>query len=356
MLIVTYALALWLGLYLLRLGTWDAGAGLVVYALGLALVGLPGWWIATAVVPAVFWLLSIWRLGRRLAHTPRRERWLLVAASIFLTLSLGSLLLPRLPRDVALLAVGTDLLLVGYVVAVLDADNVGEVFLPAALRSLVAAALVAVIFGGQVGFAIIIEGPSPTLRLLLVQVIAVSIALAVFAAPINNRLDRLLLPVRVGQTRATLRAVGEGLPRTADDLDPVAMDDETFAKHTRRALSALNKPDKLAASPLMRLPELESESPLERVTELRALLIERIQRLKPTGSDGYGTGDEWRYYNALYYPYVLGVRPFSRRTTIDQPDDELRTVLAWFQTQVPERTLYNWQTAAAALIARDLRA
>ena len=30
-------------------------------------------------------------------------------------------------------------------------------------------------------------------------------------------------------------------------------------------------------------------------------------------------------------------------------------ILDWFRTQVPQRTLYNWQNAAAALVARDLR-
>ena len=31
-----------------------------------------------------------------------------------------------------------------------------------------------------------------------------------------------------------------------------------------------------------------------------------------------------------------------------------REALTWFQSQVPERTLHNWQNAAAKLIARDL--
>jgi len=30
--------------------------------------------------------------------------------------------------------------------------------------------------------------------------------------------------------------------------------------------------------------------------------------------------------------------------------------LAWFRRYVPERTLYNWQTAGAQLVARDVRA
>ncbi|NDJ55255.1 MAG: hypothetical protein GYB68_19460, partial [Chloroflexi bacterium] len=36
-------------------------------------------------------------------------------------------------------------------------------------------------------------------------------------------------------------------------------------------------------------------------------------------------------------------------------DDDTRHVIEWFRAQVPERTLYNWQNAAAKLVAQDLR-
>jgi hypothetical protein len=32
-----------------------------------------------------------------------------------------------------------------------------------------------------------------------------------------------------------------------------------------------------------------------------------------------------------------------------------KRALEWFQVEIPPRTLYNWQTAAAQLIAADLR-
>lgn len=354
MLIVTYALALWLGLYLMRLGTVDAGLGLVVYAVGLVLLDVPGWWLFTAVLPTVCWAIAVRRIWGHVRRTKRRERWLLLTASIFLALSLGAVLLPMLPRDVALVALGVDLLLVGYAVAVLDADNSGEMFLPAAVRSLAAAGVVALIFGAQVGFVMIIEGPLPGLRLLLIEVVGLSVALTVFAAPLNNAIDRLLLPANVGKARQTLRNVGEALPQADEAAALMRMDEATFTKHTRRALSNLNRYDKLVTSPLMRLPMLRCEAPLERAAELRALLVSRIEQLRPR-PDGYGVTDEWRYYNALYYPYVVGMRPYSRRFVLDDADDETRAVLAWFQGQVPERTLYNWQNAAAAVIAQDLR-
>jgi hypothetical protein len=65
--------------------------------------------------------------------------------------------------------------------------------------------------------------------------------------------------------------------------------------------------------------------------------------------------DEWRYYNSLYFPYVLGLKPYTHRTDKDALDETSRQALEWFQTSVPERTLHNWQNTAAKLVANDLR-
>jgi hypothetical protein len=91
---------------------------------------------------------------------------------------------------------------------------------------------------------------------------------------------------------------------------------------------------------------------LARANELKVVLTESIGKLKPPDEREFGTTDAWRHYNALYFPYVVGLRPYSRRTV---HDEEFEAALDWFRTQVPERTLYNWQTAAARLVARDLR-
>jgi hypothetical protein len=116
----------------------------------------------------------------------------------------------------------------------------------------------------------------------------------------------------------------------------------------------------LASSPLTRLPLVaervaqngQIDSTLVRAAELKAVLAESIVRLKPRDDAEFGTTDAWRHYNALYFPYVVGLRPYSRRTL---HNDEYQDALDWFRSQVPERTLYNWQTAAARLVARDLR-
>jgi hypothetical protein len=52
---------------------------------------------------------------------------------------------------------------------------------------------------------------------------------------------------------------------------------------------------------------------------------------------------------------VLGLKPYARRSDYDSLDETSRAALDWFQASVPERTLHNWQDAAAKLIAEDLR-
>ena len=80
-----------------------------------------------------------------------------------------------------------------------------------------------------------------------------------------------------------------------------------------------------------------------------------LPKLKPRGKGEFGTTNEWRHYNALYYPYIVGLKPYSLRATNDELDENLQEVARWFNTNVPERTLYNWQTAATKLVAQDLR-
>ena len=94
---------------------------------------------------------------------------------------------------------------------------------------------------------------------------------------------------------------------------------------------------------------------LERAAELKAILAESIARLKPRERSDFGTTDAWRYYNALYFPYVVGLKPYSRRPGTNHLDPVARQALDWFAAMVPERTLHNWQNAAAKLVAQDVR-
>src|SRR5690606_3631744 len=98
-----------------------------------------------------------------------------------------------------------------------------------------------------------------------------------------------------------------------------------------------------------------SDNHLERAHLLKALLVESILRLKPYSDKDFDSSDDWRYYNSLYFPYVVGLKPYSVRFDTEALDESSRMALDWFQTQVPERTLHNWQTTAAKLVAQHLR-
>jgi hypothetical protein len=103
------------------------------------------------------------------------------------------------------------------------------------------------------------------------------------------------------------------------------------------------------------LPVVQGINPLDRAHSLKSLLVQSIHKLKPQSSMEFGSTDEWRYYNALYFPYVVGLKPYSRRADYDSLDEVSRAALDWFRSSVPERTLHNWQNAAAKLIAEELK-
>lgn len=240
-----------------------------------------------------------------------------------------------------------------------------QAFWPDLLRSLDYSMLAALVFGGQV--ALVIGGnrawDRPTLALLL-TIIASAIATQVFADSLQTALDKTILNrfPQLRRERAEIRAANSALPRIDHAVDFNAMDEAEFVRLTRRALSSLGDLPRLAASPLTYLPLVDAHlmqrgvepNALTRANALKSILIERILHLKPSGADS-GTSDAWRHYNALYYPYVLGMKPYTVRLDEGDTFPEHRAVLEWFRVNVPERTLHNWQTAAAKLIALDLR-
>jgi hypothetical protein len=364
-----FTFTLWLGVYLLRRnghkeGMRYAGLGLTAYAIGLALahfsIGVDLYRLV-AVVPALCWILSV-REFQRTEGAPERPRMLLIVATIFFVGSLMLLLFPQniLTSDFVLLLMGCDLLLLGYAIAALDAHDEGEALLPDALRSLLLTSAAALIFGGQVAAVIAIQGRSPALELLLFGVLTAAVTLQAFAPFVQSALDKLMLPQSAQEERAELQAVYQAVPRHDAALDLLTLDEGEFTRLTRRALSHLGDLERLAASPLIHLPIIDSrldarqlaDSTLNRSVELKTLLIESIMRLKPLEGE-FSTSDAWRYYNALYFPYVVGLKPY--RVRAHDLDSTSHAALDWFQTQVPERTLHNWQNKGAQLIARDLR-
>ena len=294
---------------------------------------------------------------------------LILAATLFFSLGTGLLLFPLdlLPRFWVLLGVGLDLILLGFAIAILDAFEQGENLRADMLHSLGGAALITILFGGQVIIAMALwTGTSPGMLALLLTIVATAILWQSFYDPLQTAIDRIAYPTspQLRQSRARLRAVSVALPRLKSQAGPEKLSDEEFARLTRRAISQFNNLPRLISNPLTRLKLVELRlaergeggGALERASELRTILTESIERLKPSAEDDFGTTEEWRFYNALYFPYVVGLRPYSRRFYEGNELDEVsRQVLEWFNSMVPERTLYNWQMAAARLVAQDLQ-
>jgi hypothetical protein len=298
---------------------------------------------------------------------PSRPKPLLLAATIFFALGTALLIFPLgwLPDWVMALGVAGDLVVLGIAIAIMDAFEEGEALLPDFLRSLAYSLFVTVLFGGQVILVMVLgTGLTFAMLVLLMAVIATAVITQTFADPIQAALDNLVFVrfPRVRRVRAELRAAASAAPRTDDSLDMVTLTEAQFNRYTRKALSNMGNLPWLAASPLTQLPLIANRlaergvdgNTLESAAELKAVLTESIERLRPRDQGEFGTTDEWRHYNALYFPYVAGLRPYSRRANPYDLDGPTEAALDWFRSQVPERTLYNWQKAAARLVAQDL--
>jgi hypothetical protein len=293
-----------------------------------------------------------------------------VLATLFFALANAILIIPLglVPSWLALASTGFDVLLLGVAVALWDAFDEGQALRADMLRSFAGCSAVTVLFGGQalVGLAVTRDEPAAqtALTVLLFTSLAIAITVQVLADPLAGVLDRLAFSrsPELRADRAALRNAGAALPlRSEDPL--VDVDDDTFARLTRRALGHYGDLTKLVASPLTALPVIDErlaargapDNPLERANELKAVLADGIGRLKPRDGADFGTTEQWRYYNSLYFPYVVGVRAYAQNATAAGLDPTARQAWQWLVTEVPQRSLHNWQNSAARLIAADLR-
>lgn len=292
----------------------------------------------------------------------------LVVATIFFGLQVGWFLFPfvQISRTLLLLGIGFDLFLLGAAIAWLDAFAEGEAIRRDMIRSFSGSLLLVALFAGQVALLIFLTGELTfPLLLLLLSTVTVAIAFHTFSDLIHTLLDVIVFGRgnRLVTERASYRAAAREAPRLEERLPVQELDDERLYRLTRRALSHFGDLARLSGNPLTRLALIERRlaargakpDTLEQAAELKALLAESIERLKPRGEEAFGTSDEWRYYNALYFPYVVGLKPYSRRAIHENLDPIAGEALTWFRQSVPERTLYNWQAAAATLVAQDLR-
>ncbi|MCI0709216.1 MAG: hypothetical protein L0154_03550 [Chloroflexi bacterium] len=327
-----------------------------------------GYWLYLILLVPLLGLALGLLVQRWQSEEKRQPIGLILLATLFFGLGIGIILVPLeiVAREWLILAIGLDLLVFGYAVAILDAFEQGESLQRHFVRAFDISLFTTVVFGGQVGLVMSFgAGATFGMVALLFSIITAAIAMQMFYAPFARVMDNLAFGGSASLTaeRNSLRTEAEVLARVNNTLDISRISQDEFVRLTRRALRDFGNLPRLATNPLTRLPLVlerlkEREIPpntLERAAELKEILTESIASLKPRDQGDLGTSDEWRHYNSLYYPYVVGLRPYSRRTDNDFLSDGEKEVLDWFMVQVPERTMYNWQKAAAELVVQDLQ-
>jgi hypothetical protein len=164
---------------------------------------------------------------------------------------------------------------------------------------------------------------------------------------------------RLYQDRSALLLLADALPRRRQRHRLITTGQDDFLRYTRQALENFGNLGRLVRSPLTDLPAvdrrlkgLKIEPPLARATELRAVLADSVDRLRPAGK--FDTTDEWRHYSALYFCVVLGLDPYERRPRTEGLDRDARLAIDWMRRNVPRGTLRRWQAEAAAIVARRL--
>lgn len=296
---------------------------------------------------------------------PRFPLAAMLTAAIFLLLGSGLIVFPleALQQEWALWAISVDMIVLGLVIVTLDTYDEGTALRLDVLRSFAGAFIGTLIFGGQIVMMMIITNDtSLALQVLSFGVVTAFLVMYTLSGTLQKMLDRFIFVERpdVVEQREVLRTASDALVRLDPTHEWLTMPEDEFARLTRRALSHYANLDKLASSPLVELPLIADyldgdDHILARAAALKLLLKESIENLKPLSDDKFSSADEWRYYNALYFPYVVGLKPYSKRFYRDDLSESEQAALDWLRTYVPERTLYNWQKTAATLIAQHLR-
>jgi len=263
-----------------------------------------------------------------------------------------------------LAAIGLDLLLMGYLVAVADAVDSAERLSPDLRRSLLAAVPAVLLCGGPAMLTMLAAPGRDAVTVLQFVLVAMVLGAVGLAAQLRAGLDRLafLQEDRLRLSRRNLLLAADALPRRRERRQMLALDADEFRRLTRRALDDFGDVGRLLRNPLVDLPAVDrrlaargpglTDQPLVRAAELRAVLSEHVARLKPDGA--FGTTEEWRFFNALHYCSVRGLRPYRRGPQPEGLDRDARRAVDWFRRYVPRRSLRRWQAEGAAMVAAQL--
>ncbi|MEM7336166.1 MAG: hypothetical protein AAF490_29060 [Chloroflexota bacterium] len=388
---ILFELTFWLALYLMgrepkNLLGWFSGGALLAtsltvivnilghYAPAISLAQQMLRWRQFLFVSSLFfWLLLLIRLVPSEARFRSRLKESRAALLIILTgtilLALGTIgvLFPvGLSVFWGIVYSATLFFVMGTAVGTIIAQERTEAYWPDYLRSLDYAFFMALLFGVQV--VLVMRLATDINFVMLTQLygtIATAVIVQAFASRLSEFVDQIAFFTfpNIRQKRAKLRATSLAAARVDDSLNLLQLPGDEFAKLTRRAISEMGNLPRLAANPLTNLPiithRLQEQghalNTLAQANELKRVLQKGIERLKPFVDEPFGTTDEWRHYNALYFPYVIGLRPYRRYVTINDLSPVEKQAMEWLRAEVPPRTLYNWQKAAAKLIAQDLR-
>jgi hypothetical protein len=209
-------------------------------------------------------------------------------------------------------------------------------------------------------------------RLLALLLIALITASHTMYDKAREWLDAAFFTEPVREERAAARAYVEALATQPVDANPELSTLKAFDDAVRRAIAHLSDPTKMATSPLLSLRIVAlsvqdhalDDNRLNRAAALKEILLELLDGLKPAAATGGVTGDAFRYYNCLYFPYVRGVsrrrgptilRQLQERRQRDggQPSEAER-VVQWLMN-VDEDTFYKWQRRGSDTIAGALR-
>jgi hypothetical protein len=259
-----------------------------------------------------------------------------------------------------LAAMGVDLLMLGFLVAVAHALDVGERLRGDLVRSILGAVGGTLTIGSVAAFTIV-AADDETVTLLQFGLVALAMTGIGLSGPTRRLLDRLAFrsDERVRADRSALLLLADALPKRRQKHRLIATRPQDFLRFTEQALDNYGNLSRLMRSPLTGLPAVDKrlsglslEQPLSRAMELRAVLAESVDRLRPAGP--FAITDEWRHYNALYFGVILDLDPYARRPRADGLDREARQAIDWMRRYVPRRTLRRWQAEAAAIVSRRL--
>ncbi|MGX6605742.1 hypothetical protein ACWKSP_26950 [Micromonosporaceae bacterium Da 78-11] len=335
---------------------------LVLSALFLAMViALPEAGRLVVLAPLIGGLVLLWRFRDQVAPP-----MLPVALAVIALLYSAGLIVLLLPGGVGapalvVAAIGLNQLILGYLVVVAEALDAGERLRPDLVRAITAALAGTLLFGGPAALTMLASGGSAPVVILQFVLVGVAMTAIGLIGPIRRGLDAIAFvnDQRLRQDRAALLMLSDAMLRHRQRHRLLSTAEEDFLHFTRRALDNYGDLGRLMRSPLTDLPAVDRrmtgpavQQPLARATQLRVVLLEGVARLRPPGP--LATTDEWRYYLALHYCTVLGLKPYARRPRTDGLDREARRTLDWMRRYVPKGTLRQWQVEGATIVAGHL--